>query len=138
MTIQNTPQTDQSSGIKRPFKAALMSAFIMPGSGQMWLGNKWQGMGFMAVSLGCVLVLMNFAIERAQVISEKILAGEVPLEYSAIYAQITQAPEGDAAQVAAWITWIFVANWLTSIVTAYVAGTKTDDRKISGKNSSDK
>lgn len=136
MTI-NTPQkTDQPLAIKRPFKAALMSALIMPGSGQMWLGKKWQGMGFMAISLGCVLVLMSFAIERAQAISDKILAGDVPLEYSAIYAQITQVPEGDAAQIATWITWLFVANWLSSIVTAYIVGTKITTEKVGGKNGS--
>ncbi|UJF21958.1 hypothetical protein [Shewanella sp. OMA3-2] len=105
----------------------------------MWLGKKWHGIGFMAVSLGCVLVLMNFAIERAQVISAKILAGDVPLEYSAIYAQITQAPEGDAAQIATWITWLFVANWLSSIVTAYIAGSKIDaSLKVDASKVSDK
>ncbi|MDP5147675.1 hypothetical protein ORI98_14640 [Shewanella sp. ULN5] len=125
MAIPNTPTSNHPPSIKRPLKAALMSALICPGSGQMWLGKKWQGIGFMALSFVCLAVMMNFAIERAQVIADKILAGEVALEYSAIYAQITQAPDGNMAQISTWITWLFVANWLTSIITAYLMAKKT-------------
>jgi len=124
MAIQNTSKSNQAPAIKRPLKAALMSALICPGSGQIWLGKKWQGIGFMTLSFVCLAVMMNFAIERAQVIADKILAGEVALEYSAIYAQITQVPDGDMAQISTWITWLFVANWLTSVITAYLVGTK--------------
>ena len=116
---QPAPQQNQPAPLTRSFKASLMSALVFPGSGQMWLCKKWHAMGFITVATVCLFVLVNFSIEQAQIVTDKILAGDVALTLDAIYAEISQAPESTLTSV---VGWIFVINWLVSIVLAWVMG----------------
>jgi len=43
--------------MKKSIYAAMLSGIICPGSGQLWLGKKLLGWGFISVSLLCVLVI---------------------------------------------------------------------------------
>ncbi|QIR13399.1 hypothetical protein [Shewanella aestuarii] len=112
---QPASQHNQPASLSRAFKASLMSALVFPGSGQMWLGKKWQAMGFITVATICLFVLVKYSIEQAQIVTDKILAGDVALTLDAIYAEISQAPESTLTSV---VGWIFVINWLASIVLA--------------------
>ncbi|GGQ14580.1 hypothetical protein [Shewanella litoralis] len=112
--------------MKKSLYAALLSAIICPGSGQVWLGKKWLGWGFISVSLLCVMVLMNHIISRAQVIAEQILAGNIGNDLSTIYAEVSKAALDTQSTDLSAITWIFIANWAISIATAFWLGAKQD------------
>ncbi|GGP88498.1 hypothetical protein [Shewanella ulleungensis] len=112
--------------MKNSLYAALLSAIICPGSGQVWLGKKWLGWGFISVSLLCVMVLMNHIISRAQVIAEQILAGYIGNDLSSIYTEVSKAALDTQSTDLSGITWLFIANWALSIATAFWLGAKQD------------
>lgn len=116
----------QSSTMKKSIYAALMSAIICPGSGQLWLGKKWLGWGFISVSLVCIALLMNHIISRAQVIAEQILAGNVANDLSSIYTEVSKVSLDSQSAELSLLTWLFIANWALSIATAFWLGAKQD------------
>ncbi|GGB74166.1 hypothetical protein [Shewanella inventionis] len=112
--------------MKKSIYAALLSALICPGSGQLWLGKKWLGWGFISVSLLCIMVLMNHIISRAQVIAEQILAGNVANDLSSIYAEVSKVALDAQSAELSQLTWLFIANWTLSIASAFWLGAKQD------------
>jgi len=112
--------------MKKSIYAAMLSGIICPGSGQLWLGKKLLGWGFISVSLLCVLVIMNQIISRAQVIAEQILAGEIGNDLSSIYAAVSGAAVDTAGASMSALTWVFLANWGLSIISAFWLGAQQD------------
>ncbi|WP_445947150.1 hypothetical protein [Shewanella sp.] len=106
-------------------KAALLSAFICPGSGQWWLKQRLVGGGFMLVSVICLGYLILEVMERAQAIAAKILSGEIANDLVSIYAEVSAIPT-EAMATMSLLTWVFIANWLLSIIHAYWLGTQAD------------
>jgi hypothetical protein len=106
-------------------KAALLSAFICPGSGQWWLKQRLIGGGFMLVSVICLGYLILAVMERAQAIAAKILSGEIANDLVSIYAEVSAIP-AEAMGTMNLLTWVFIANWLLSILSAYWLGTQAD------------
>ncbi|WP_445773425.1 hypothetical protein [Shewanella sp.] len=118
--------------MKKSIYAALLSAIICPGSGQLWLGKKWLGWGFISISLLCVMVFMNHIITRAQVIAEQILAGNVANDLSSIYTEVSKVALNAQSPELSQLTWLFIANWALSIATAFWLGAK-QDKQLSTK-----
>ena len=112
--------------MKKSVYAAMLSGVICPGSGQLWLGKKLLGWGFIGVSVVCILVLMNQIISRAQVIAEQILAGNIGNDLGSIYAAVSDFALDTSHSSMATLTWIFLANWGLSIVSAVWLGAQQD------------
>lgn len=112
--------------MKKSVYAAMLSGVICPGSGQLWLGKKLLGWGFICVSVVCILVLMNQIISRAQVIAEQILAGNIGNDLGSIYAAVSNLALDTSHSSMATLTWIFLANWGLSIVSAVWLGAQQD------------
>ncbi|GGP42120.1 MULTISPECIES: hypothetical protein [Shewanella] len=112
--------------MKKSIYAALMSAIICPGSGQLWLGKKWLGWGFISVSVVCIALLMNHLISRAQVIAEQILAGNIANDLNSIYAEVSKVALDTQSTELSQLTWFFIANWVLSIASAFWLGAKQD------------
>jgi hypothetical protein len=111
--------------MNKAVKAALLSAFICPGSGQFWLKKRLLGCLFMGISLGVLMVVMTQVMEMAQEIAQKIVAGELPNDLSSIYAQVSQIPQ-QAMATMSLLTWVFMINWVLSILNAYWLGAQAD------------
>jgi hypothetical protein len=111
--------------MNKAYKAALLSAFICPGAGQWWLKRRLIGGGFMLISVICLGYLILKLVERAQVIVTQIVNGEIANDLASIYAQVSAIPT-DAMDTMNLLTWLFIANWLLSILNAYWLGTKAD------------
>ncbi|WP_137224922.1 hypothetical protein [Shewanella sp. MEBiC00475] len=112
--------------MKKSIYAAMLSGIICPGSGQLWLGKKLLGWGFISVSVVCILVLMNQIISRAQVIAEQILAGNIGNDLGSIYAAVSNVALDTGSSSMATLTWIFLANWGLSIISAIWLGAQQD------------
>ncbi|WP_350431914.1 hypothetical protein ABIS04_17585 [Shewanella sp. H8] len=112
--------------MKKSIYAAMLSGIICPGSGQLWLGKKLLGWGFISVSVVCILVLMNQIISRAQVIAEQILAGNIGNDLGSIYAAVSNVALDTGSSSMATLTWIFLANWGLSIISAVWLGAQQD------------
>jgi hypothetical protein len=106
-------------------KAALLSALFCPGAGQWWLKQRLIGGGFMLISVICLGYLMLELVERAQVIVTQIVNGEIANDLVSIYAEVSAIP-AEAMGTMNLLTWLFIANWLLSILNAYWLGTQAD------------
>jgi TM2 domain-containing membrane protein YozV len=112
--------------MKKSIYAAMLSGIICPGSGQLWLGKKLQGWGFISVSVVCIMVLMDQMISRAQVIAEQILAGNIGNDLASIYAAVSEVALDTGSSSMSALTWVFLANWGLSIISAFWFGAQQD------------
>jgi len=117
--------------MKKSIYAAILSGIVCPGSGQIWLGKKRLGWGFVGVSILCIFVLMDQIISRAQVIAEQILAGNIGNDIGSIYAAVSGVAFDTSGSSMSTLTWIFLANWGLSIISAFWLGAQQDKQRLS-------
>lgn len=109
--------------MNKPLKAALFSAFIFPGLGQVIL-KKYFSAAFYAAFAGVGLYLLfSDLLSRAQDILTKIESGEVSADLATITHLVQQQSEATMASLTPALT-IFMISWLVSIVEAYRVGRK--------------
>ncbi|MCG9695545.1 hypothetical protein [Shewanella sp. Isolate11] len=102
--------------------AALLSAFICPGSGHFYLKRHNTGTLLSCISLTGLVYLLYYAVQQAQSVADRILSGELPLDMDLIYQQVTQTPAGSSALWINIATYAFVISWIVGIVDAYRIG----------------
>ena len=105
-------------------KAALISAFIFPGCGHFYLKSKLRGAVFTLFSAGCLYVLITFAVDIANDISEKLLNGEIPLDVSRLMAEISSQLNGSAGDPANIASLLLLSCWVVAIVDSIILGRK--------------
>jgi hypothetical protein len=105
-------------------KAALISAFIFPGCGHFFLKSILRGAVFSLFSAGCLFVLINFAVDIANDISEKILSGEIPLDVSRLMAEISSQLGGSAGEAPNIATLLLLICWGIAIIDSFILGRK--------------
>lgn len=103
-------------------KAVLFSAFVFPGGGHFYLKKHIQGTLLAVISLACLAVLLSTAMEKAQQISDKILAGEIPLDLGRISAEISSQVAAGGTQNADIATYVLLICWLVGIIDSYRIG----------------
>lgn len=77
-------------------------------------------------SLSAVSYLMIKAIEKAQAISNKIIAGDIPLDMSVISEHVQRQVYGVDGQWVTVSTWVFFSCWLVGIIDTYRLKHKLD------------
>ena len=112
--------------MKQSLKAALISAFVLPGGGHFFLKKRVQGALLSGVTIVCTWVLLSAALERAQEISLKIQSGEIPLDIARITDAVTKQTTGDGAQLIDIATYLLGICWLIGIVDSFRVGRLLD------------
>jgi hypothetical protein len=108
--------------VKKPTKAALLSAFVFPGAGHIYLKKYMAGVLLASASFAAIYYLVSKAVERAFEISEKIQSGDVPLDLEAITELVSQKSSGADAQLLNIATTALIVVWLIGIIDSYRAG----------------
>jgi len=108
--------------MRQSLKAALFSAFVLPGSGHFLLKKHVQGALLSGVTFLCIWALLSTALEMAQEISLKIQSGEIPLDISRITDEVTKQTTGGGTQLADIATYLLVICWLVGIVDSFRVG----------------
>lgn len=100
-------------------KAALYSAIVFPGSGYFFTKEKKRGYLCIATSLIILFILMKEAFYKAQIIANKIVFGEIPLDINLIRELIHSTPGiySENMLTLVYTTLFFV--WLISIIDSY-------------------
>lgn len=112
--------------MKLPIKAALFSAFILPGAGH-WLLRKYPfAITYSLFSLVAVLFVAGFAISETQIIVEEIVSGEMPVNADFISTFIERVYTKRPFSVKA-ASYGLALIWFLSIVHAYISGQKTNN-----------
>jgi hypothetical protein len=107
--------------MNKPIKAALFSALIFPGAGQLLL-KKYVSATYFAVFAGVGLYfLFSNVMSKAQDIIDKVQRGEVSADLATLSELVNQQWASDSLSPALII---LLMVWLVSVVEAYRVGKK--------------
>lgn len=106
--------------MNRSLKAALLSAFIFPGAGQLFLKRRGRACLFLLPSLVAAVYYFDQVMTRASAIAEQILAGKGPLDPAQLAAQLESDAPGSPLMTAAAV--VMIVCWIASIVDACLIG----------------
>ncbi|MDH3449673.1 MAG: hypothetical protein OEO18_16125 [Gammaproteobacteria bacterium] len=107
-------------------KAALLSAFVLPGSGHFLLRKYVGGALLAGTTVLCLWVLLSHVLEKAGEISLKIQSGEIPLDMTRIVEEISNPAVGGGTQLTDIATYVLVICWLVGIADSYRIGRLRD------------
>jgi TM2 domain-containing membrane protein YozV len=110
--------------MNRAVSAALLSALVFPGVGQLYLKRRRRGWLFVLVALVAVVVFMAPILDLVLRISDEVAAGTLPYDPIAIAMRLEdQRRPASALQSLAPL--VMVASWIASTVDAWLLGRKT-------------
>ena len=115
--------------MKKTTTAILLSALVIPGAGHLYLKNKLSGFVLMSITIAALYVLVMTIIEKATLITDKILNGNIQPDITAI-TELVRSELSNADTAAANVaTIVFAVVWLIGIADSYRLGkkTQTDD-----------
>lgn len=122
--------------MKKSTKAVLLSAFVFPGAGHLYLKKYVPGSILAGVSLVGIYYLVTKTVERAWEIAEKIQSGAVQLDATAITELVSKQTTGTESQLINIATLAIVTCWIIGIIDSYRVGRvrdKNDQVLINGK-----
>jgi len=85
--------------MKKSMKAALLSAFVFPGVGHIYLKRYISGILLSGISFVGSYYLLSKTVERSLQIVEKTQSGDVQLDVTAITELVAKQPTGTEAQL---------------------------------------
>ena len=122
--------------MKKSTKAVLLSAFVFPGAGHLYLKEYRLGSILAGASLVGLYYLVTTTVERAWEIAEKIQSGAVQLDATTVTELVSQQSSGADAQLTNIATLAIIICWVIGIVDSYRAGRvrdKNEQVSINGK-----
>jgi len=112
--------------MKKPMKAALLSALVYPGVGQLICQAYWRAFGLVVIFSVAVYYYVEEVVSKYQPLVDKVKSGEVALNSQALVAEITKNPIIFDHQLVSTLTCILITCWLVGIIDAYRLGIKKD------------
>jgi TM2 domain-containing membrane protein YozV len=120
--------------MKLSTKAAYLSAFLFPGTGQFFLKNPIKGAIFCLIAGVGLFMMMSAAFHIAMNIADDIVQGKIQPDVTTIMNLVHQAmdvykqPDLLGAKIA------MLGSWITSIIDAYLSGKKKETQRSDKKN----
>ena len=105
--------------MKKSFKAALLSAFLCPGAGHIYLKKYLFGCILILVAFSALFVITSKAVEKATEISEQVASGEIPYDMEVIRDLITKSQSPEEIKQINTMTLIFIFAWIVGIFDSY-------------------
>jgi len=108
--------------MKESTKAALLSAFVFPGAGHLYLKRYFPGAVLFSVSLGAIYFIVSKMVDRAFQLVEKIQNGTVELNAANIMQLVSQQAAENKGNLLGTVSAIFIICWLLGIIDSYRVG----------------
>ncbi len=108
--------------MKLSIKALIYSAIVFPGAGYFILNKSKQGLAFIIIALGCLALPMYEAFQKAQIISEKIVYGYIPMNIISIRQEIESLPGVVEGHLITSAYLIIIVLWLIGLIDCYRIG----------------
>jgi len=105
--------------VSRPTNAALLSALVVPGAGHLYLKHFSRGIALVAISLACLGVLADRALQQASTLLGRLTSGDAaadPAQLADLIAQASNSPGSPAVTAASLV---LAVCWAIGIVDAY-------------------
>jgi hypothetical protein len=117
--------------MKSSTKAVLLSAFVFPGLGHIYLKKYIPGVVLLGTSLAGSYYLISKTVENALQIVEKIQGGNIQPDITAITELVTKQSTGTDSQLVNIATIIIFICWIIGIIDSYRVGKLRDTNKSS-------
>lgn len=108
--------------MSRAMKAALMSAFVFPGTGHMMLKHYFRGGLCAVLTLAGLGVIASVYIQIAQQLAGQIASGELALDVAAITQQLSAMSGGSVSTAYGWAIALVLGCWVFGVVDAFRLG----------------
>lgn len=112
--------------MKSSTKAVLLSLFLFPGSGHVYLKKYAVGGVLITASLAAIYYLLLAIVDKATRVSEMILSGEVRLDVISITQALSKQTTAADSQSLKVATAVLVVCFLVGILDAYRLGRASD------------
>ena len=112
--------------MKTSTKAALLSALVYPGIGQLLYHAYRRATLLILVFSIAAYFYIEEVVSKYQPLIDKVKSGEVPLNGQALAYELSKNPIILDPQRASVLTYILLICWLVAIVDAYRIGIKKD------------
>lgn len=116
--------TNETISMKKSTVAALLSALVFPGAGQLILKRYFRGLILAAVAIASLYALTVDVVERAKSISDKLMAGDVPIDAAVISEMVAGSTAGSDTLSLKIATLALTAAWLLAVVDAVFIGNR--------------
>jgi TM2 domain-containing membrane protein YozV len=116
--------------MKASMKAALWSALVFPGTGQMYLKRYVRGLSLMVVALTGLGVLIAQAVTVALRVLDTIQLQGGPLDINAITNRVAASSTASGEWYSPLIVPMIVVCWIYSVIDAYLLGKKKDGAAV--------
>jgi hypothetical protein len=107
--------------MSRSKTAMLLSAFVMPGAGQLYLKHVLRGMVLIVVSLVCLWIIGHSMMQQVSTVLDQLQSGETALDAGHIAELVDKTPRSSASSIA---TWVLIGCWLIGMIDTYWLGKK--------------
>ena len=112
--------------MKKPMKAALLSALVYPGVGQLIYQAYRRAIALILIFSLSLYCYFEEVMSKYQPLIDKVKSGEVALNSYALLQEMAKNPIILDAQLLRSLTWLLVICWLVGIIDAYRFGIKKD------------
>lgn len=108
--------------MKKSTVAALLSALVFPGAGQLLMKRYFRGLILASVAIAALYALAVGVVERAKSITDKLIAGDAPIDAAAISEMVAGSTAGSETLSLKIATLALTAAWLLAVVDAIFIG----------------
>jgi hypothetical protein len=122
--------------VKKSTKAVLLSAFVFPGVGHLYLKQFVIGIVLAGGSISALYFIISSAVSKALEIAQKIQSEGVPLDVDAIASLVSEQSRGAESSSLSIATIVLIAFWVIGIVHSYRLGRvleKVDETPVDKK-----
>ncbi len=108
--------------MRRTTTAVLLSALVLPGAGQFYLKHYGRGLALIGVSLACLWVVLDRAMQLAATVLDQIATEGGLLNAGHIAELVAQASNAPGSPLVTVASLVLAGCWLAGIVDAYRLG----------------
>jgi hypothetical protein len=120
--------TNETGSMKKSTVAALLSALVFPGAGQLLLKRYFRGLILASIAIASLYALTVGVVERVKSITDKLIAGDVPIDATVISEMVAGSTAGSETLSLKIATLALTAAWLLAVVDAVFIG----NRRVGG------
>jgi hypothetical protein len=112
--------------MKNSMKAALLSALVYPGIGQLFYQAYRRAVFFMVMFSMTAYFYIEEVVSKYQPLIDKVKSGELALNGQALINEISKNPIALDPKLVSLLTYILFSCWLVGVIDAYRIGIKKD------------